>query len=381
MSDELFKKAGNIIIKAGMLPFPVTDTLIEILRILYTPEEAEFITKTYRRKVSQTIDELKKNSKIDNEQQILTIIEPLVKKGAIFKSKSSTGLTVYRLLPPIFVGIFEYYLMKKIKYTDEEKKVAVLFKKLFDEIRDIVQDKYDMFLPAFSAVPPVDRTVPILKNFEGKEIIIEINQEIETPGEIILPKQDINEIIKSFDDIAVGYCFCRQHHDLLGDPCKFDAPREICFTLGKSARFTSENGFSRLISQEEALKLIDDAASAGLVHKVYHPQGNISKDETSICNCCKDCCGTFELWREGTMPMINSTNYLSKIDQELCVGCGTCMEKCPVDAIEGNDYNKAEVNVDLCIGCGVCAHFCPENAISLLESPRKVFVPPPRIKN
>jgi ferredoxin len=380
MSDDLYKKAGNIIIKAGMLPFPVTDTLMEILRILYTPEEAEFIIKAFRRKTSQTIEELKKYSKMEEDEDILNIIEPLVKKGAVFKSISSTGLTIYRILPPIFIGIFEYYLMKKIKYTDEEKKVAVLFKKLFEEIRDIIQEKYDMFLPAFSVVPPVDRTIPILKNFEGKEIEIEINQEIDSPGEKILPKQDIKEIIRSFDDIAVGHCFCRQHHDLLGDPCKYDAPREICFTLGKSAKFTSENGFSRLISQEEALKLIDDAAEAGLVHKVYHPQGNISKDETSICNCCKDCCGTFELWRGGTMPMINSTNYLSNIDQELCVGCGTCVERCPTDAIELNDENKAVRNADYCIGCGVCAHFCPENAISLLEGMRKVFVPPPRLR-
>ena len=379
MSDELYKKAGNIIIKAGMLPFPVTDTLMEILRILYTPEEAEFIIKAFRRKTSQTLEELKKYAKME-EEEIVNIIEPLVKKGAVFKSTSSTGLTIYRILPPIFIGIFEYYLMKKIGYTDEEKKVAILFKKLFSEIRDIIQEKYDMFLPAFSVVPPVDRTIPILKNFEGKEIEIEINQEIDSPGEKILPKQDIKEIIRNFDDIAVGHCFCRQHHDLLGDPCKYDAPREICFTLGKSARFTSENGFSRLISQEEALRLIDVAAEAGLVHKVYHPQGNILKDETSICNCCKDCCGTFELWKGGTMPMINSTNYLSNIDQDLCVGCGTCVERCPTDAIELDDNDKAVRNADYCIGCGVCAHFCPENAISLLEGMRKVFVPPPRLR-
>ena len=379
MSDELYKKAGNIIIKAGMLPFPVTDTLMEILRILYTPEEAEFITKTFRRKTSQTMEELKKYSKME-ENEIHKAIEPLVKKGAVFKAESSDGLMIYRILPPIFIGIFEYYLMKKISYTEEEKKVAILFKQLFEEIRDIIQDKYDMFLPAFATVPPIDRTIPILKNFEGKEIVIELNEEIDAPGEKILPKQDIKEIIKSFDDIAVGHCFCRQHHDLLGEPCKFNAPREICFTLGKSARFTSENGFSRLISQDEALKLIDDAAEAGLVHKVYHPQGNISKDETSICNCCKDCCGTFELWRGGTMPMINSTNYISSIDQDLCVGCGTCVERCPTDAIELNDENKAERNPDYCIGCGVCAHFCPENAISLLEGMRKVFVPPPKLR-
>ena len=379
MSDELYSKAGNIIIKAGMLPFPVTDTLIEILKILYTREELEFIIQTFKRKKSQTVDELVKSSKMD-EKEIIRIIEPLTNKGAVFKSISSTGLVIYRLLPPIFIGIFEYFLMKKIKFTEEEKKVAILFEELFEEIRDIVQDKFDMFMPAFSTVPPVDRTVPILKTNQGEDIKIEINQEIDAPEEKILPKQDITEIIKSFKEIAVGHCFCRQHQQLLGNSCELNAPIEVCFTLGKSARFTSEHGFSRMISQEEALKLIEDCAEAGLVHKVYHPQGNISKDETSICNCCKCCCGTFNLWKGGTMPMSNWSNYLSNINQDLCVGCGTCVERCPTDAIELNDDGKAERNPDYCIGCGVCAHFCPEGAISLLEGVRKVFVPPPKIK-
>lgn len=379
MSDEIYNKAGNIIIKAGMLPFPITDTLKELLKILYTREELEFIIRTFKRKKSQTIDELIKSSNMDKED-IIRIIEPLTDKGAVFKSTSSSGLVIYRLLPPIFIGIFEYFLMKKITYSEEEKKVAILFEKLFEEIRDIIQDKYEMFMPAFSTVPPIDRTIPILKTNVGEDIKIEINQEIDSPEEMILPKQDISEIIKSFEDIAVGHCFCRQHQDLLGHSCEFNAPREVCFTLGKSARFTSEHGFARMITQQEALKLIEDAAEAGLVHKVYHPQGNISKEETSICNCCKDCCGTFNLWKKGTMPMINWSNYLSNIDQDLCVGCGTCVERCPTDAIKLNDEGKAERNPNICIGCGVCAHFCPENAISLLEGVRKVFVPPPKIK-
>jgi len=107
----------------------------------------------------------------------------------------------------------------------------------------------------------------------------------------------------------------------------------------------------------------------------------VQKDETSICNCCKDCCGTFELWRGGTMPMINFSNFLSKIDEEACVGCGTCVDKCPTDAISLNDANIAERNAEWCIGCGVCAHFCPEHAISLIQEQRKVFVPPPRLRN
>ena len=157
--------------------------------------------------------------------------------------------------------------------------------------------------------------------------------------------------------------------------------RENCFTFGKSARYTTEQGFARLINKDEALKILKESEEAGLVHKAFHPHEDITKAETSICNCCEDCCATFELWREGALPMMNWTNYLSKIDTEICTGCETCVEKCPTKAIKLIESNNIAVrNAEWCIGCGVCAHFCSENAIYLLEGMRKVYVPPPKLR-
>ncbi|MBD3350739.1 MAG: 4Fe-4S dicluster domain-containing protein, partial [Candidatus Lokiarchaeota archaeon] len=125
---------------------------------------------------------------------------------------------------------------------------------------------------------------------------------------------------------------------------------------------------------------LKEAENAGLVHKAFHNGSNIHRDENSICNCCKCCCDTFNFWRMGAAPMVNSTNYLSDIDQELCIGCGTCVERCPTDAISLDENDKATRVEDYCIGCGICAHFCPENAISLIEGMRKVYVPPPKLR-
>lgn len=379
MSERKIKKAAQIIIKAGMLPFPVTETLKKLVEILYEEEELDFIIKAFKRRASQTLEQLKGTTKMP-EEDILRITESLAEKGALFNQPNSKGVMVYRLLPLIFVGIFEYYLMKKIEYTEEEKKIARLFSDLFDELRDIVQDKYEVFLPAFRNVPPLDRTVPFHEDSEGDEITIKVNKEVETPKEKVITTDHIEEIIHKFDDITVGHCFCRQHQDLLGNPCEITDLRENCFTFGKSARFVAEQGFGRKITKEEAIDIIKQSEEEGLVHKAYHPFGKIEKLETSVCNCCKDCCGTFNLWKEGVLPMINYTNFLSKINEERCIGCGTCIEKCPVDAITLNENDKAERNPEWCIGCGICAHFCPESAISLLEGKRKVFVPPPKLR-
>jgi len=55
--------------------------------------------------------------------------------------------------------------------------------------------------------------------------------------------------------------------------------------------------------------------------------------------------------------------FESIIDQELCSGCGNCVDRCPVDAIILDEF--AVVNRDLCLGCGLCAGVCPEEAITL----------------
>ena len=379
MSDEKYRKTAFIITKAGVLPTPVNKTLIEILKLLLTEDELDFIN-AFKRKASQTMEQLKKSSKLP-ETQILLFVKELAKKGFIFNQPSSKGLMVYRLLPLLMVGAFEYLYMKKIEHNEMDKKLAKMFSDYFEETRDFIQNNYDQILPVFEKMLPIDRTMPILADTtQGDEINLSINEEIEVPEEQILLTQKVEELIEKCEDISVGHCFCRHHRDLLGKPCKHTDLRENCFTFGKSARYIAEQGFGRLISKEEALDIMKKSEDDGLVHKAFHPHSDITKAETSICNCCKDCCGTLEWWRMGMVALINSTNFLSQVDSDICSGCGTCVEKCPVDAIELNDSDIAEVNAEYCLGCGVCAHFCPENAITLLEGMRKVYVAPPRLR-
>ena len=180
MSEEKYKKAANIIIKAGSLPFPVNDTLIEILKLLLTEEELEFINAC-KRKTSQTMEQLTKSSKL-SEAQILSFIKPLAKKGFIFNQPSSKGLMVYRLMPIVMVGVFEYLFMKKIEFTETEKKIAKMFEVYFDEIADFIQGNYDVVLHVFEKMLPIDRTVPNMnKSIQGTEIDISINETIEVP--------------------------------------------------------------------------------------------------------------------------------------------------------------------------------------------------------
>lgn len=51
------------------------------------------------------------------------------------------------------------------------------------------------------------------------------------------------------------------------------------------------------------------------------------------------------------------------VDKSICIGCGTCVSVCPVDAIKMVD-GKAQIDKSICIHCGACESVCPVQAIS-----------------
>ncbi len=373
MSEADYKKAVNVLFKAGGFQYPFSETLHKILKITIKDENLDFVM-AFENSISQTMEQLKESSGL-SEEEILEKADVLAKTGVIFNQPNRHGVMVYRILP--FHRQFEYIFMQNLKKTEENYKIARLFQKLNKEQSEVIQSNYDGMSSALKRMPPMDRTVPILENREtGEELNIIVDKELEVPTEQILPTQRIRELIDKYNDIAVGNCYCRQHQEFLGDPCKQIELTPSCMTLGKSARHTSNHGFSKLVSKEEALEVLKKCEDAGLVHKAYHLHGDTTKEEVAICNCCSCCCLTA---RDCLIfPVVNATNYLASIDEDLCIGCGTCVEKCYNHAIELNDDNKAERDEEFCVGCGVCAYHCPENAISLIEGKRIVRMLPPR---
>ena len=56
---------------------------------------------------------------------------------------------------------------------------------------------------------------------------------------------------------------------------------------------------------------------------------------------------------------------VAKVNADECVGCGTCVDECPSEAISMNDNDIAVVDADACTDCGMCVDACPTEAITM----------------
>lgn len=361
--EELWVKATRTIVNAGQMPMPIGDTLIELIKNLITEEQAKFILIFKRPSLS--IDQIREKSDLDNDA-LDKILNELMNNGIIVGVPSrSTGIMVYRLLGPV-PGIFEYTFLRG-ETGEKQKRLAKIFAKLFEEGKNRTQQNYETVVKQSKLYPAITRVVPVEQEIE------------EIPVEKVLPHEEISKIIDKFDDIAVAHCYCRHHQDLIDDPCKVTNERLNCFLLGKSAQFAIQHNFGKSISKDEAIKILDKASDEGLVHKTFHIHLNPDLDEEAICNCCSCCCGPLSSHLKGASPLHTVTSYLAEVNEDTCVGCGTCIEICPMETIQLVD-NIAKISEDKCIGCGVCAHNCPEKAIHLKRTgPRDVLVPPRRV--
>ncbi len=56
---------------------------------------------------------------------------------------------------------------------------------------------------------------------------------------------------------------------------------------------------------------------------------------------------------------------IQKIDERLCVGCGVCVDTCPMDVIRFNDKKKRAYVAYAadCMSCFLCEEDCPRDAI------------------
>ena len=86
----------------------------------------------------------------------------------------------------------------------------------------------------------------------------------------------------------------------------------------------------RAQSRDEAFATLQRAAEAGLVHSVSNNQ----RDLWYICNCCTCSCGILRGMAEmGLAGVVAHSDFVSQVDEALCILCGECVERCSFEAL------------------------------------------------
>ena len=66
---------------------------------------------------------------------------------------------------------------------------------------------------------------------------------------------------------------------------------------------------------------------------------------------------------------------IASIDKDKCIGCGICVDRCPLDALRIRPDKKATIAYpEDCMTCFLCERNCPKGAIFV--HPFKELLPP-----
>ena len=70
-------------------------------------------------------------------------------------------------------------------------------------------------------------------------------------------------------------------------------------------------------------------------------------------------------------------NNIKILDEKLCCGCGSCVQRCPKQCIAMKEHEDGfaypEVDESVCVECGLCIKACPALSSVVAEKPKQAF--------
>jgi NAD-dependent dihydropyrimidine dehydrogenase PreA subunit len=337
MLDVMIKRGGSY---AGM-DIPEFYALVQEL---FTPEEAELNNALPRNPVT-AVGIAKEKGK--SEAEVTALLEGMANKGLCVAFRAE-GKTYYQAAP-FMPGIFEHQFIGG-RATDREKKIAGLlyaYKKAYNAVRGEQRISF-----------PVTRVISVDRKIFVKNAVHTYDQ--------------VATYINKYDPVCVGTCFCRHEAKLRGEDLH-GMPVETCMWFGKWGEYGAERLGGRKVSKAEAMKILDKAEEAGLVHM----SRNTTEEIDFLCNCDRWHCAVIQSVLKQPKPgLVFNSGFQPNFDPDRCTACAICLDRCPSGALKMGDKNVPVVNLDRCFGCATCAAGCEQEAIAM--EPKPGFPEPPK---
>lgn len=333
---------------------PPSETLYKILEMLFDKKEAELVAqlpiKAFTAEKAAKIWGMK-------IEEATNILDKLASRAIILDIEHDGKRTF--LLPPPMAGFLEFSMMRTRGDVDQ-KLLGELYYQYLNVEEDFIKE---LFYSTETKLGRVYVQESVLTNDNSVEV---------------LDYERASHIIKTASNIGISMCYCRHKMQHIGKAC--DAPMDICMTFNNTAASLIKHEYARRVDASECLELLEVAYENNLVQCGE----NVRKGVNFICNCCGCCCEAMIAAKKfGVMHPVETTNYLATVNEDSCINCGKCIQKCPVGAIKKVIINKnspmertvAKVDEDLCLGCGVCVRNCFNNSLMLKSREKRIITP------
>jgi len=311
--------------------FPPTETGVElrILRRLFTLEDAELAM--HLTLIAEEPRVIARRAKLQVEEASRRL-EEMANKGLIFRIGSKGRPAQYHAMQYL-IGIWEFH-------------VNDLNVELIHDMNEYIPTLFDAEI--WKKAPQL-RTIPV-----GRSISAELK---------VLPYEEAEALVRAQEKFLVAPCICRREHRMVGKGC--EKPLETCLIFGVAVDYYERNGLGRVIDKQEALDILKEADEAGLV---LEPSN--AREILNICCCCGCCCQLLKNFKRHPKPAnLVSSPFMVAANPDTCEGCGVCVERCQMDAVQMHD-DRVVLETDRCVGCGLCVSTCPTGSLTLMRKPQ-----------
>lgn len=329
---------------------PKSETFIEILKCYFDPDEARLAAAMSFEPEPGEIIARRAGVSVDEAAPILA---KMAGRFFVRGFRRPDGVRTFRLhILGLGVGLFEEPFMMRESSVDLER-LGDLWNKYF--LEGMGREFHGSGVSLIRAVPTV-----------------------KTVKESVLPYEDALQLVKNGRPLTLNHCACR----IAFRNC--DDPVDVCIGLSQAVPGGVEPGVplldhhhaaamvGRLASVDDVVDALERAEEAGLVHISM----NVKDDPWFICNCCRHACGLLRGVTDlGITHAVAPSSYWMIIEEDMCSGCESCVDRCPVGAISMGEDGVAHVTHEKCLGCGVCEIVCGQGAMSLQKRDNLIFTP------